>query len=101
MMAELSMRLLVALCLAASLLLGWPLWLAAPLLIGPTYFCFNYAGDSRPTLPFAWRDIGAICMDRNRQATPERVVVVGLRLPAPAEPAPPLPVLPVRFGDSR
>jgi hypothetical protein len=46
------------------------------------YFCFNCPGDSRPALPFAWRELAAISMDRNRQDRPERVVVVGMRLPA-------------------
>jgi 4-amino-4-deoxy-L-arabinose transferase-like glycosyltransferase len=45
-----------------------------------TYFCFNCPGDTRPALPFAWREIAAINMDRNRQDRPERVVVVGMRL---------------------
>jgi len=77
--------------------LPWPTAAAAhdPRL---TYFCFNYVGDSRPTLPFAWQEIDAICMDRNRQETPERVVVVGLRLPAHELP---LPALPVRTRVSR
>jgi 4-amino-4-deoxy-L-arabinose transferase-like glycosyltransferase len=71
--------------------LPWPTAAADP---DPrlTYFCFNCPGDRRPTLPFAWQEIDAICMDRNRQETPERVVVVGLRLPA-NEPS--LPALPV------
>ena len=30
--------------LAASLLLGWPIWLAAPLLVGPALFIINYFG---------------------------------------------------------
>jgi hypothetical protein len=47
-----------------------------------TYFCFNCPGDSRPALPFAWEEIAAITMDRNQLAAPERVVVVGRRLPA-------------------
>jgi 4-amino-4-deoxy-L-arabinose transferase-like glycosyltransferase len=47
-----------------------------------TYFCFNCPGDSRPALPFAWEEIAAITMDRNQQAAPERVVVVGRRLPS-------------------
>ena len=30
--------------LVASVALGWPLWLAAPLLVGPAVFVFNYFG---------------------------------------------------------
>jgi 4-amino-4-deoxy-L-arabinose transferase-like glycosyltransferase len=59
---------------------------------GWTYFCFNCAGDSRPSLPFAWREIAAITMDRNRQERPERVVVVGMRLPAAGLPLQAQPV---------
>jgi 4-amino-4-deoxy-L-arabinose transferase-like glycosyltransferase len=44
------------------------------------YFCFNCSATSRPDLPFAWREIGAIPLDRNQKKIPERVVVVGLRL---------------------
>ena len=44
------------------------------------YFCFDSDGGSRPLLPFAWREVAAISMDRNRHACPERVVVVGRRV---------------------
>ena len=47
-----------------------------------TYFCFQCPGDSRPQLPFAWKEIGVLSLDRNHHAIPERVVVVGQRLPA-------------------
>jgi 4-amino-4-deoxy-L-arabinose transferase-like glycosyltransferase len=46
-----------------------------------TYFCFNAAGNSRPKLPFAWKEIAAVSMDRWHYPVPERVVVVGCRLP--------------------
>jgi 4-amino-4-deoxy-L-arabinose transferase-like glycosyltransferase len=46
-------------------------------------FCFVWPGDSRPALPFAWEEVGAVSLDRNHHAVPERVVVVGRRLPAP------------------
>jgi hypothetical protein len=48
-----------------------------------SYFCFNAPGDSRPSLPFPWEEIAALNMDRNQHPVPERVVVVGRRLPAP------------------
>jgi 4-amino-4-deoxy-L-arabinose transferase-like glycosyltransferase len=47
-----------------------------------TYFCVQcQPGDSRPELPFAWKEVGVIPLDRNRHRVPEGVVVVGLRLP--------------------
>jgi hypothetical protein len=46
------------------------------------YFCFDSPGSDRPRLPFAWREIGAISMDRNIGFPPERVVVVGYRVAA-------------------
>ncbi len=48
------------------------------------YFCIESPGDSRPLLPFAWEEVGALSLDRNHHATPERVVVVGRRLPLSA-----------------
>jgi 4-amino-4-deoxy-L-arabinose transferase-like glycosyltransferase len=45
-----------------------------------TYFCFTFPGNQRPHLPFAWEEIGAVSVDRNHHALPERVVVVGRRL---------------------
>jgi 4-amino-4-deoxy-L-arabinose transferase-like glycosyltransferase len=49
------------------------------------YFCFMGTGSDRPELPFAWEEIAAVPMDRRHRDTPERVVVVGRRLPhAPA-----------------
>jgi hypothetical protein len=60
---------------------------------GLTYFCFNSPGGSRPSLPFAWQELAAIPMDRNRLDRPERVVVVGMRLPdASSQPLQALPV---------
>lgn len=46
-----------------------------------TYFCFRCYGITRPSLPFAWEEIGAINLDRNQLPTPERLLVVGRRLP--------------------
>jgi hypothetical protein len=46
------------------------------------WFCFNCGNDGRPALPFTWREVTAVVMDRNHSAQPERVVVVGHRLPA-------------------
>jgi 4-amino-4-deoxy-L-arabinose transferase-like glycosyltransferase len=46
------------------------------------YFCFVCTGNERPKLPFAWEEIGAISLDRNRHAIPSRVQVVGRRLPS-------------------
>jgi 4-amino-4-deoxy-L-arabinose transferase-like glycosyltransferase len=47
---------------------------------GLTYFCFQCPGNSRPTLPFLWEEIGAVSLDRNHHPVPEQVVVVGRRL---------------------
>jgi 4-amino-4-deoxy-L-arabinose transferase-like glycosyltransferase len=48
-----------------------------------TYFCFPSNGAERPHLPFPWKEIGAVPMDRNRRPIPERVIVVGQRLSTP------------------
>jgi 4-amino-4-deoxy-L-arabinose transferase-like glycosyltransferase len=45
------------------------------------YFCFASPGDQRTPLPFAWEEIGTVNLDRNLHAVPERVIVVGRRLP--------------------
>ena len=45
------------------------------------YFCFTASGVTRPELPFAWEEIAAISMDRNRHPVPEKVLVVARRLP--------------------
>jgi 4-amino-4-deoxy-L-arabinose transferase-like glycosyltransferase len=45
------------------------------------YFCFAATGESRPQLPFAWEEVGAISVDRNHHPVPQRVTVVGRRLP--------------------
>jgi 4-amino-4-deoxy-L-arabinose transferase-like glycosyltransferase len=45
------------------------------------YFCIVCPGDSRPPMDFAWEEIGVVSLDRNRHPQPERVVVVGRRLP--------------------
>jgi hypothetical protein len=54
-----------------------------------TFFCFVRTGNERPELPFAWEQIGAISLDRNRHAIPSRVQVVGRRLPNPFATLPP------------
>lgn len=54
---------------------------------GVAYFCFACDGDSRPMLPFAWEEVGAVCVDRNHHPSPQRVVVVGRRLPVTSDPA--------------
>jgi 4-amino-4-deoxy-L-arabinose transferase-like glycosyltransferase len=47
-----------------------------------SWFCFDCPGGARPPFPFAWEEVAAISMDRYRhQGPPERVVVVGHRLP--------------------
>jgi 4-amino-4-deoxy-L-arabinose transferase-like glycosyltransferase len=46
-----------------------------------SYFCVPCDGDKRPSLPFAWEEVGIIPLDRNRHPVPEGVVVVGRRLP--------------------
>jgi 4-amino-4-deoxy-L-arabinose transferase-like glycosyltransferase len=45
------------------------------------WFCFDSCNGWRPDLPFAWREVAAVTMDRNRSDHPERAVVVGHRLP--------------------
>lgn len=45
------------------------------------WFCFNSVGDYRPPLPFAWREVAVIAVDRNRHPTPENIVVIGRRQP--------------------
>jgi 4-amino-4-deoxy-L-arabinose transferase-like glycosyltransferase len=59
-------------------------WPAAAVRDDVTYFCIECPGDARPTLPFAWREVGTVNLDRNQHPVPERVVVVGQRLPAKA-----------------
>ena len=49
-----------------------------------SYFCFMCPGNRMPQLPFAWKLIGIVSMDRNRRPVPETIVVVGFRLPVPA-----------------
>jgi hypothetical protein len=52
-----------------------------------TYFCFAWYGDPNvppPQLPFAWEKIGAVSLDRNHHPIPERVLIVGRRLPSAA-----------------
>jgi 4-amino-4-deoxy-L-arabinose transferase-like glycosyltransferase len=51
---------------------------------GLTYFCFVSPGDRRPPLPFAWDEVGVVSLDRNHRPVPERVVVVGRRVPTPS-----------------
>jgi len=47
------------------------------------YFCFCFPGGQKPKLPFPWQEIKTISMDRNAGNAPERVVVVGRRMPIP------------------
>ena len=44
------------------------------------YFCFNTYGKNRPTLPFAWEEVAAISIDRNKQAEPFNLLIVARRL---------------------
>jgi hypothetical protein len=53
-----------------------------------TYFCFMSPGASRPTLPFAWEELGAISVDRLHHEVPEWVAVVGRRVPDQSGPRP-------------
>src|SRR5262249_22255575 len=39
------------------------------------YFCFNATSLTRPELPFGWREVKAISMDRNLRPIPEDVLV--------------------------
>jgi 4-amino-4-deoxy-L-arabinose transferase-like glycosyltransferase len=54
---------------------------ASDLPAGGGYFCFDWEGPERPELPFAWEEVAAIPMDRNRHDPPERVVVIGRLVP--------------------
>jgi 4-amino-4-deoxy-L-arabinose transferase-like glycosyltransferase len=63
----------------------------------PEYFCFQRPGllcprNGEPRLPFAWEEVGVICVDRNHHPVPDQVVVVGRRLPT----GPALTALPPR-----
>jgi hypothetical protein len=49
------------------------------------YFCFACDGAARPHLPFAWEEVGSVCLDRNHHPTPGRVVLVGRRLSEPPD----------------
>ncbi len=60
-----------------------------------TYFCFDRLEGSQPTLPFAWKEVAVILMDRNQKPSPEREVVVGLRLPNVRRAEESVPVVPV------
>jgi 4-amino-4-deoxy-L-arabinose transferase-like glycosyltransferase len=51
------------------------------------YFCVDGLGNTRLELPFAWEQVAVVSMDRNRHARPERLVVVGRRLPSGSPPA--------------
>jgi hypothetical protein len=53
-----------------------------------TYFCFQGSGDSQPQLPFAWEEIGVVCLDRNHHPIPEEFVTIGRRLPNGPAPGP-------------
>jgi 4-amino-4-deoxy-L-arabinose transferase-like glycosyltransferase len=47
---------------------------------GVEYFAFYNSGTGRPRLPFAWKEIAAVSVDRNHQDPADTVVVVGRRL---------------------
>jgi 4-amino-4-deoxy-L-arabinose transferase-like glycosyltransferase len=44
------------------------------------YFCFDMIGGVRPSLPFAWEEVGTVSVERNRHQVPQKVVVVGRRI---------------------
>ena len=45
------------------------------------YFCYQANGGPLPVVPFAWHQVAAISMDRNRLERPLNVLVVGRRQP--------------------
>lgn len=47
-----------------------------------TYFCFRPSRAASQQLDFAWEPVAVINCDRNRRGSPQRIVVVGRRLPA-------------------
>jgi 4-amino-4-deoxy-L-arabinose transferase-like glycosyltransferase len=51
------------------------------------YFCVDGLGNTPLKLPFSWEKVAALSMDRNRHERPDRLVVVGRRLP-PGSPPP-------------
>ncbi|HZY87136.1 MAG TPA: glycosyltransferase family 39 protein [Gemmataceae bacterium] len=51
------------------------------------YFCVDGLGNTPLRLPFAWEPVAALSMDRNRHERPDRLVVVGRRLPPGSPPA--------------
>jgi 4-amino-4-deoxy-L-arabinose transferase-like glycosyltransferase len=52
------------------------------------YFCFNASPANKPALPFAWREMRMISMDRNKHEIPEWAVFVGRRAPIELAAAP-------------
>jgi 4-amino-4-deoxy-L-arabinose transferase-like glycosyltransferase len=62
---------------------------------GVSYFCFVSPGDGRPTLPFAWEEIGAVNLDRNLMPVPERVLVIGRRVQDDVRAERSVPAIPV------
>lgn len=63
-----------------------------------TYFCYEALGDERKPMPFPSEVIAVIPVDRNRHATPVRVVVVGRRLTDRC--APPTGLMPSRTASA-
>ena len=58
-----------------------PLAISGPLKIAEgEYFCFNAYKTARPTLPFAWQEVKAISVDRNKQEIPVDMLVIGRRV---------------------
>lgn len=57
-----------------------------------TFFCFNCWGGQRPTLPFAWEEVGVVPMDRARTTPSSEAVVVGRRIDVPSMPQAVIPV---------
>lgn len=43
------------------------------------YFCFNTHGANRPQLPFEWREVKVIAVDRNKRPIPEDVLIIAKR----------------------
>jgi hypothetical protein len=50
----------------------------------PNYFCFNWRESQPPQLPFPWRVEAIINCDRQSDASPDHLVIVGRRIEAVA-----------------
>jgi hypothetical protein len=59
---------------------------AEPWPAGTDFFCFKPLPGEAERLEFAWEQIAEITCDRNRQASSDRVVVVGRRYPFDPQP---------------